>query len=337
MGVQIIDILKRHEVGLDFLSGKVIAIDASNHLYQFLTTIRAPDGSPFTDSKGNITSHLIGLFSRTANLMQKNIRLIYVFDGPAPRLKHRELESRKEAKRAAAERYEAAIKANNLEDMRKFAGRFARLTPDMVSESKKLLEALGIPFIDAPSEGEAQAAHIVKKGNAFASASQDADSLLFGTKRLVRNLSITGRRKKQLSYSEISPELIVLDENLCELGITQDQLIALGMLVGTDYNSRGIKGVGPVRALELVKKHGDSFSKLFEEVCWDRCFDVPWTEIFDFFKNIPVTDQYELSWGEPDRNAAVSLLCGMHDFSVERVEKTMDALSKRQKGLGEYF
>ncbi len=339
MGVQITEILKKHEINLNNLSNKTVVIDAPNHLYQFLTTIRAPDGTPFTDSKGNITSHLIGLFSRTTNLMQKNIKLAYVFDGEAPKLKHKELQHRKEVKKEAEARYAQAIEEKNIDGMKKYAGRFSRLTPDMILEAKRLLEALGIPYVEAPSEGEAQAAYIVKKDDAYAVSSQDADCLLFGSTRLIRNLSITGRRKKpgKIGYIEINPEIILLQENLSELRIDREQLIVLGMLVGTDYNIGGIKGIGPVKALNLVKKHGKNFSKLFEEAGWDKAFDESWEDIFSMFVNIPVTDNYSLSWKNPDKEEALRFLCAEHDFSIERVEKTVDSLMKSQKGLNEFF
>ncbi len=337
MGVQITELLKKHEINLENLSNKIIVIDASNHLYQFLTTIRSPDGTAFTDSKGNITSHLIGLFSRTTNLMQRNIKLAYVFDGQVPKLKHKELQQRKEVKREAEEKYAKAMKEQNIEDMKKYAGRFSRLTLEMTDEAKKLLKALGIPYVEAPSEGEAQAANIVRNNDAYAVSSQDADSLLFGASRLVRNLSITGRRKKagKQAYTEINPEIIILEENLSQLNIDREQLIALGMLVGTDYNVGGIKGIGPVKALNLVKKHGKNFGQMFAEAGWS--FDEKWQDVFELFIKIPVTDNYELKWKNPDKESAMKLLCTEHDFSTERVEKTIDSLMKSQKGLNEFF
>lgn len=342
MGVQITEILKTHETGIEELEGKTVIIDAPNHLYQFLTTIRARDGATFTDSKGQVTSHLIGLFSRATNLMKKGIRQVYVFDGEAPKLKLKEVAKRKAIKEEAEAEYEKALKKGDTLLMKKYAGRFSRLTKDMIAEAKKLLEALGIPYVDAPSEAEAQAAHMVKKGAGYAVASQDADTLLFGTPRLLRNLSITGKRKKAgtLSYASVHPELILLEENLKELGITQQQLIALCMLVGTDYNPGGIKGIGPKKALELTKRHKGDFSAMFNEAKWQDAFEESWEEVFNTFTNIPVTDKYAAKWAQPDKEKAIALLCGEHDFSEERVEKTMAELvkeQKNQKGLTDFF
>lgn len=342
MGVRIVELLERHEVMLEELSGRIIVVDAPNHLYQFLTTIRGPDGSPFKDSRGNTTSHLIGLFSRAASLMQKNLRLFFVFDGKVPELKHRELEKRKAIKKMAEEQYVRALRQGDSEQMRKFAGRFSRLTPEMIDDAKRLLGNLGIPYMDAPSEAEAQAAYIVRKSDAFAVSSQDADSFLFGAPRLIRNLSITGRRKKAgaLEYSHVTPEIIVLEEVLGKLGIDRKQLIVLGMLVGTDYNPGGIKGIGPKKGLELVKKHKGNYADLFREVGWADYFEESWESIYKLFEQIPVSDNYRLKWGRPDKDKAVSFLCSEHDFSVERVSKTMDELLKSsgsQKGLGDFF
>ncbi|MBI2575169.1 flap endonuclease-1 [Candidatus Woesearchaeota archaeon] len=342
MGVQITEILKRHEIRIEDVENKTVIVDAPNHLYQFLTTIRARDGSPFTDSKGRVTSHLIGLFSRSTNLMRHGIRQVYVFDGKPPELKHKEIEKRKSIKEEAEAEYTKALKKGDTELMKKYAGRFSRLTGDMIAEAKRLLEALGIPYVDAPSEAEAQAAHMAKKGIGYAVASQDADSLLFGAPRLLRNLSITGRRKKAgtLSYAAVHPELILLEENLKELGISQKQLIALCMLVGTDYNPGGIKGIGPKKALELVKRHKEDFNTMFKEAKWSETFEEDWEEVFNTFTNIPVTDKYAAKWSQPDKTQLIALLCGEHDFAEERVETTMTGLAKEQKnqkGLADFF
>ncbi len=340
MGVQITEILESHEIGLDDLKHKTLAVDAYNHLYQFLTTIRSRDGSLFTDSKGNVTSHLIGLFSRTARLLQKEIKLVYVFDGETPRLKHKELEKRKIAKQQAEAHYRKALEEKDEELMKKYAGRFSRLTPEMVQDAKKLLGFMGLPCIDAASEGEAQAAYMVKKGDAYAVSSQDSDSLLFGAAKLVRNLSITGRKKApgKIIYGQVEPQMIMLDENLKKMGISHRQLIMLAMLVGTDYNQKGIKGIGPRKALDLVKKHSNP-EKLFGAAKWNEHCEESWEEIIELFENMPVKEKYELKWGKLDKEKLTNFLCREHDFSEERVVKSVEQLSaiKPQRGLGDFF
>ena len=342
MGVQITELLKKKEIKLSSLKQKKIAIDAPNHLYQFLSTIRAADGALLTDSKGRPTSHLIGLFSRTTNLLKQNIKLVYVFDGKVPKLKRAELRKRRTVKEQAEEKFREAEEKDDIEAMRKYAPRSSRLTSEMIGESKKLLDALGIPWVDAPCEGEAQAAYMTRKGDFFATASQDADCLLFQSPLLIRNFSITGRKKMQgkLAYQKTEPELISLKENLENLGINHDQLISLAMLVGTDYNNKGIKRIGPKTGLKLVKKHPTP-ENLFREVKWEENFEIEWQEVFNLIKNMPVTDDYELNFSKIDKEKIVKLLVDEHDFSQERVEKNVETLVKSeegrtQRGLGDF-
>jgi flap endonuclease-1 len=196
MGVAITELLEGKELTIEQLHGKVFAVDAFNMLYQFLTTIRMQDGTPLKDSKGNVTSHLIGLFARSTTLMSQGLRLAFVFDGEPPALKRQERERRHAVKVEALRQFKKAEAKEDIEEMKKYAGRTATLNSEMVNEAKVLLAALGLPVIQAPSEGEAQAAHICKRGDAYAVISQDADALLFGAPRVVRNLNLTGRRKK---------------------------------------------------------------------------------------------------------------------------------------------
>lgn len=342
MGVNLKDLLIRDVIGLDDLKGKIVAVDSFNMLYQFLTTIRTPDGKPLTDSKGNVTSHLIGLFNRTAKFMAKGIKPVFVFDGEKPELKTAELEKRKKLKIEAKSKYREAMAKKDLDAMKKYGGRFAYLTKDMADQAKNLIKALGLPVVQAPSEGEAQAAHIVKQNKAWAVVSQDFDSLVHGADRLVRNLSIAGRRKKvgSMAYTTIKPELIDLSKNLNNLGIDQDKLIVLAMLVGTDYNPSGIKGIGPKTAIKLVKEF-DDFDDLFNHVKWDKHNDLPWTDIFYTIKKMKVTDKYDIKFNTPDKQKIIKLLVDNHDFNVERVEKTLQPVlkeraKKQQKKLGDF-
>lgn len=344
MGVAFKDLIISNEISIDDLSNKILTVDAYNTIFQFLTTIRSRDGSLLMDSKGDVTSHLVGLLSRTTKLMEKNLKLVFVFDGKSPKLKEKTVEKRKGIKLEAEKKYQEAVKKKDTEGMKKYGARTSRITEVIVSESKKLISGLGLPVIQAPSEGEAQAAYIVKKGNAFATISQDYDSLIHGSTKLVRNLSIGGRKKvaNKLSYQTIKPEMIDLAENLNNLGIDQNQLIALAMLVGTDYNPGGIKGVGPKNALKLVKKHKTDFDNLFEEVKWNDFFDFEWKEVYYIIKKIPVTDDYEIKWGNVDSEKIKQLLIDEHDFSEERVESTLEklnkqAIGKKQTGLSEFF
>ena len=344
MGVALTELLLIKEIDLEFLQNKTLVVDTSMWLYQFLSSIRQRDGTLLMDSKGKVTSHLMGMMTRISNLTQQNVKLAFVFDGEAPRLKNLTLEKRKEIKIAAENNFEKAKEKSDEELMKKYAARTSRLTHEMIEEAKRLVDAFGLPVIEAPSEAEAQASFIVKNGDAYALATNDADALLFESPKIVRNVSMAGRKKKtnKLSYETISPDLIELEANLDHLGINQEQLIALAMLIGTDYNNGGIKGIGPKTALKTVKQHENNFDALFKEAKWDDFFEFPWQEVFDLFKNIPTNKHYNLKWKDINEDKMIKLLVDEHDFSEERVKSQIESLTKMkekkgQKGLGEFF
>ncbi len=340
MGTNITDLIHGRETSIEELRNKAYTVDAHNILYQFLSTIRQRDGSYLTDSKGNITSHLVGLFNRMTRLMMKDMDFIYCFDGKVPDLKHGELESRREKKEQAREKYEEAKKKGDIKEMFKYAQQSSKLTSPMVEEAKKLIDALGQCWIQSPMEGEAQAAHVVKNDDAYAVISQDADSFLFGAPRVVKNLSITGRRKRQgkQAYKEVNPEILSLEDTLEELELDREQLIVLAILVGTDFNPKGIHGIGPKTALKMLQEHGKDFDKIFEEAEWSEHFDTPWKVIMDTFLDMEVTNDYQTNFEEPDREEIMKLLVDKHDFSQSRVEDQLNELqkSRQQKGLGDF-
>jgi flap endonuclease-1 len=344
MGVALTELLVKHDVSIEELKGKVLAVDAPQWLYQFISSIRQKDGALLMDSKGNVTSHLMGLLSRVTNLSQHGLKLAFVFDGQPPELKKRVLQERRRIKEEAEKKYQEALKIDDEENMRKYASMTSRLSREMIAEAKELIGAFGIPVIEAPSEAEGQAAHMAKKGDVFAIATTDADALLFGSPQIVRNLNMAGKRKKtnKLAYEVVVPDIMRLDENLSHLNISQDQLIALAMLVGTDYNPKGIKGIGPKNALKLVKQDGNNFEKLFSDAKWGELFDYPWQDVFNLIKNTKVTDDYALQWTSIDEEAVVKLLVDRHEFSIERVHSYIKTVqqeqkSRAQKGLGEFF
>lgn len=344
MGVALTELLLIRQIDIAFLQNKALVVDAPMWLYQFLSSIRQRDGTLLMDSKGQVTSHLMGLFTRVSNLMEQNIKLAFVFDGEPPKLKHLTLEKRKEMKLAAQKNFDKAKETSDLLLMKKYASRTSRLTDYMIEEAKALVDAFGLPVIEAVSEAEAQASLIVKKGDAFALATNDADALLFESPRIVRNLNMAGKKKvvNKLSFETINPDIITLADNLKHLGISQDQLIALAMLIGTDYNTGGIKGIGPKTALKLVKQHGNNLDKLFSDVNWQAHFVFPWSEVFDLIKNMPVNESYELKWSDIDENKIKKILVDGHEFSEERVNNQIEGLLKArsksgQKGLGEFF
>ncbi len=339
MGVSLSDLVSAKELSLEDLNGKRIAIDANNTLYQFLSTIRDRfTGEPLRDSNGEITSHLSGLFYRTAKLMENGIEPVFVFDGTPPEFKRQTLENRIQVRAEAKEKWEKALKEGDYEKVKMYAQGAARLTKEMAEESKRLLDYMGVPWIQAPSEGEAEASCLAKKGRVWAAGSQDWDSLLFGAPKLVRNLTITGRRKvaRKEKYVVVNPELVELESVLSKLGITHEQLILVGILVGTDYNMGGVKGFGPKKALALVKEKR-TLEKVLKEISWD--FKTEPETILDFFKN-PPSCGHEIPKAAFQPDKALDLLTG-HGFSQERItsvlDKMKDSKAKKQAGLGSFF
>ncbi len=322
MGADIGELLEKEEVELSSFSGKKIAIDAFNTLYQFLSTIRQPDGTPLKDSQGRITSHLSGILYRVTNMFELGIRPIFVFDGEPPEFKKAEIEERKKKRAEAEEKWAMAVQLGE-EYAKKYAQASARVDEYVIESSKKLLEYMGIPFVQAPSEGEAQAAFMVSNGDADYVGSQDYDSLLFGGPRLARNLAITGKRKLpgKNVYVDINPEIIILSENLKKLGITREQLVDIAILVGTDYNE-GIKGIGAKKAYQYIKTYGDIFRTL--KVLKAEIENLE--EIRNFFLDPKITRDYKIEFREANREKVIEMLCEEHDFSRERVEKALEKL-----------
>lgn len=344
MGTKLADIIEAETLTLSDLTGKELAVDAFNTIYSFLATIRQPDGTPLTDRQGRVTSHLSGMFYRNINLLENGINPVYVYDGKAPKLKTAEVQRRRDIRDAAYEEWKTAKEEGRIEDARKAGQASSRLTGPMIDESKELLQALGIPVIQAPSEGEAVAAQMAREGFVWASASQDNDSLLYNCPRMIRNLSISGRRRvsRSKTYKSIDPELILLDRNLELLGITREQLIDIAILVGTDYND-SVKGIGPKTALKLVQKHGN-----LETIEADRSekFDFPYDEIREIFLNPPKLDIENPKWSDPQPDEIKRILCKEHDFNESRVQKSLERLlnaleelrgSSHQSSLSDFF
>lgn len=325
--MKISSITKPKRIELKDLSGKTLAIDAHNALYQFLSRIRGLDGAPLKDRKGRITSHLSGLIYRTANLVEAGIKPAYIFDGKPSILKIKEVERRKNAKKLAKVKYKKALREGRVEEAKMYAQATSQLEKHMIESANHLLNLLGIPCVQAPSEGEAQAAYMAQKNDVWAAASQDYDSLLFGAPKLLRNLSITGKRKlpRKKIYIEVKPELLELNEVLEELQITRKQLVDIAILIGTDFNPDGVKGIGPKTALRLVKKHGS----LEETIANIGKADFPtnFKEIEKIFLEPEVTDAYNLRWRFPDNQGVLEFLCEEHNFSSDRVQNALEKLN----------
>lgn len=344
VGVNISSLIDAQTLQLSDLNSKSIAIDAHNVIYQFLSIIRQPDGTPLKDSQGRVTSHLSGLLNRTSNLIENGISPIFVFDGKPHEMKEDTLQCRRERREQALDEWRKAKEEGDVDRAFSKASQSSRLTSDILQSSRELLTRLGLPVVEAPGEGEAQAAYMSKKGDVYATGSQDFDSLLFGAPRLIRNMAVTGRRKMPGAkglYRTVNVEIINLDEFLNTIQINRPQLVDMCIMIGTDFN-KGIPGVGPKRGLKLIREHGDISTVLQNTGLELESYE----EVRKLFLDPPFTDDYDVTIKLPDRDSVLELLCEEHDFSSIRVNSVLDKFEhsrriqedqKRQKRLDQWF
>jgi flap endonuclease-1 len=333
MGVALRDIIADYKTPVTWegLPG-VAAVDANNALYQFLTIIRQPDGTPLMDRHGRVTSHLSGILFRMVNFLEKGIKPVFVFDGKPPELKAATNAERRKSRDEAGEKWKEAVERGDDEEAYKQARSSTRVDETILKTSKELLGLMGIPYVQAPTEGEAQAAYMVQKGDARYAVSQDYDTLLFGTPTLVRNLTVSGKRKIRGRVVTVNPERVVLSDVLAGLSLTREQLIEVGILVGTDFNP-GADDVGAKTGLKIVQK-GEFAAKLAE-----KCPGFDPAPVMDFFLHPPVTSNYNLVWGHPDAEGIKRLLCEGYDFAEERVDAALERYTVKagQKTLENWF
>jgi flap endonuclease-1 len=331
MGVVLTPIITKDETPLAELAGRTLAVDGNGELYQFLALIRLRDGTPLKDSKGRITSHLSGLFYRTTRLMAEYaLKLVFVFDGAPPALKAQEVAKRRAVKKKYEAGHAAALARGDLADAYSKATMTSRLTKDMVAEARELLRMMGVPTVQAPSEGEAQAAHMAARSADIWAASKDYDSLLFGAPRLVRFLTISGKEflPSRGTFRPIVPETIVLDQLLHTWGITREALVDLAILVGTDFNA-GIKGIGPKKALALVQRHG-RIEDMPDDIR-ERVGDLDAiNEVRHIFLHPDVTGTFDVEQREPDFAGIVQFLCDEREFGRDRVNAALERTFRKR-------
>lgn len=295
-------------------TGRKIAIDASMCLYQFLIAVRA-EGAQLTSVDGETTSHLMGTFYRTIRLLENGIKPVYVFDGKPPDMKSGELTKRAERRDEAQKQLDRATEAGDAADMEKFNRRLVRVTKHHGEEAQQLLRLMGVPFVVAPCEAEAQCAALAKAGKVFATATEDMDALTFGTTTLLRHLTFSEARKMPVQEFNFGRVLEGLQ-------FTHAQFIDLCILLGCDY-CESIRGIGPKRAIELVRQY-----ETIEEIVRNldtKKFTVPadwnYRKARELFVTPEVDDPagIELKWTEPDEEGLVAFLCGDRQFSEDRV------------------
>ena len=332
MGTAIGELVEKHEIELDFLADRRVGIDSFNILYQFLSSIRGPDGTPLMDSRKRITSHLTGLFYRTINLLDLGVKPVFVFDGEPPKLKEETRKERNKIRTDAEKKFKKARMEGRDEEARKFARQAVKLTGPMIEQAKELVSLMGLPVVQAPGEGEAQIASMVSSGDLYGCVSQDYDALLFGTRRLFRNITISGKRKvpgKDYCY-DIKPEMIELEETLQKLGIGREKLIWIGILIGTDFNEKFPK-IGPKTALKLVQEK-DSFEEIIKETGFKPGFD--YREIENIFLRPRTTKEFKTGFSAPKKEKILEFLCEEHDFSKDRVESSLEKLEQKLSERG---
>ena len=319
-------ILKREQTSLKALKGTSFAIDASIEIHQFLALVRKRDGTLFTDSQGRVTSHLIGLLTRTSRLVADfRMRPVFVFDGRPNPLKHRTIATRREVRKKAEVEYAEAISQKDYSKAWSKAVMTGRVTGSVLDDAKKLLALMGIPWLEALEDAEAQASYMAARGDVQAVGSKDYDCLLYGAPILARYLTLTGREwlPAQKRSRPLIPELIRLADNLRILGITREQLVDLAILVGTDFDE-GVKGIGPKKALKLVRDFG-SIEKMPSEITANLN---ELNEVRQVFLKPRVHENYSLKRSAPDHTGLVDFLSKERGFNQQRVERLSERLTK---------
>lgn len=295
-------------------------------LYQFLIAVRQQDGQQLTDSSGETTSHLVGMFYRTLKIVDHGIKPVYVFDGKPPDLKGGELAKRLEQREKAQKAAEELKETGTAEEVSKFERRTVKVTRQQNDEAKRLLKLMGIPYIEAPGEAEAQCAALAKAGKVFAAASEDMDTLTFGTPTLLRYL--TAMESKGLPITEIDSKIV-----LESLELSQQEFVDMCILIGCDYLD-SIKGIGPRTAYDLITKH-KTIEAVLEVLKEKSKYKVPedwnYEAARELFRNPDIVnpEEIELKWTPPDIDGLVAFLVGEKGFSEQKVRKAAEKLTKK--------
>ncbi|XP_072024123.1 flap endonuclease 1-like [Amphiura filiformis] len=307
--------------------GRKIAIDASMCIYQFLIAIRQ-DGTQMTNEEGETTSHLIGLFYRTIRMMEAGIKPVYVFDGKPPDMKSGELVKRKERREEAEKELEKAKESGDVVSMEKFERRLVRVTKQHNEECKTLLKLMGVPFVEAPGEAEAQCATLVKAGKVYAVGTEDMDALTFGGSVLLRHL--TASEAKKLPVQEIN-----LARVLDGFDLSHEEFIDLCIMMGCDYCG-SIRGIGMKKSIELIKKHKtiDSVLQHIDKTKYPPPEDWLYKEARELFKKPDVTagEDVELKWTSPNEEELIKFMCGAKQFSEDRIRNGIKKMIKAKQG-----
>ncbi|CAK9877862.1 unnamed protein product [Sphagnum jensenii] len=318
--------------------GRRIAIDASMSIYQFLIVVGRTGNEMLTNEAGEVTSHLQGMFNRTIRVLEAGMKPVYVFDGKPPDLKKGELAKRYAKREDASEELTTAMEGGEKADIEKYSKRTVKVTKQHNEDCRKLLRLMGVPVVEAPSEAEAECAALCKADKVYAVASEDMDSLTFGSTRFLRHLMEPTSRKIPVMEFEIA-------KVLQELNLTMDQFVDLCILCGCDYCDT-IRGIGAQTALKLIRLHG-SLEAVLENLNKDR-YQIPdpwpYQEARRLFKEPVVTPTEELpefKWNAPDEEGLRKFLVEENGFNNDRIMKAIAkikvAKNKSSQGRLESF
>lgn len=346
MGVKIQDLIIRNEIDFSKLAGKIIAVDAPNIIMSLFNFVRKnSDGSPaglILDRTQRPISHLYGLLYRTNFFYSKKIFPIFCFDGLDSDLKKLKTKDRLNDFLFAEKLYKSLILSGNRQNARNLALSKEYMWPNIIRESKQLLGALGVPYINSPASAESQCAQLVKDKIAHFSNSQDFDSLLFGCPRTLQNLSKSLKRKVhgRWAYQKIIPVQINLKESLNGLKIDQFQLVDMALLIGNDYFF-GVKNIGPKHALKFLLKH-NNLEKVIQEEKDKYDFSSLTPDIIAKVRKIFLLPEVigrhqDVRWNYPNEQKTLSLLCEDHHLNKERVKTNFDKFSINYEKCRTFF
>jgi flap endonuclease-1 len=329
----------REQQGQEAYTGRIVAIDASMCLYQFMIMIRdnrAGSYQNMTNEDGQVTSHIIGMLSRTIKLMEHGIKPVYVFDGKPPELKLGELAERRKKREDAEKSLQEAQETGDQEKLLAANKGTTRVTKEQNEQAKQLLRLMGLPVVEAPSEAEATCAALCRDGKVYGSATEDADCLTFGTKILIRNLMAAESQKRTILEVNLA---VALEQ----LNITMDQFIDFCILCGCDYCDT-LKGIGPQTAIKLIMQHG-SLEKVLENIEKEKIpSNFNYGAARDFFRECEAVDTSTCTFEfkDPDLEGLTKFLVEGHSFNAERVQRYMERLQKaksktKQQTLSSFF
>jgi flap endonuclease-1 len=346
MGIAIGSLIKEYKKDIDLknLKYKKIGFDAYNVLYQFVTTIRGSDGLPLKNKNQEITSHINGLFYRITNLIKYGIKPLFVFDGISNKLKEHTKEERRIRRDLAREKYNLAIEQKDILNINKYGKQSATINLKIIDESKELLDCLGVPYFIAPSEAEAQISVMVKNNYLDYVASQDYDCFLFGSPHLLKNVSVSAKRKivSKNIYVENLPCIINAKDIYNNLKIDRIKLIWLSILIGTDFNNK-VAGIGPKTALKLVQEN-NKFENIIDYLkTKNKIIDFDYKTIENIFLNPNVSTNPKIIQNKFNRTKLEDLLINKYDFDKLRVKNYLDNFIKekenteKQKNITRWF